>query len=213
MSFKVQRKSAAMLVAASFIAVLAACSSNSSSTAPGAGVIAVQLTDAPFSTDSVASVNIFVVRVDGRLAIADSSAAATGAGSDSASMGGWKTLASPGASVNLLAYQNGTVLGLGQASVTAGSYQGFRLVIDPSRSNVTLKNGLVLTGTSTPNVMFPSGSTSGLKIALSAPILVKSNDTTTMVVDFKVADSFVLRGNSISQNGLLFKPVITATVK
>jgi len=34
-----------------------------------------------------------------------------------------------------------------------------------------------------------------------------------MVVDFDVANSFVMRGNSLAQNGLLFKPVIRATVK
>ncbi len=104
-------------------------------------------------------------------------------------------------------------LGLGQADVTAGSYQGFRLVMDPSKSSVTLKSGLVLNGGSTPGIMFPSGATAGLKIALSAPVVVTAGDTTTMVVDFDVANSFVLRGNSLSQNGLLFKPVINATVQ
>ncbi len=193
------------------LAAMAACSSDS--TSPARGTLAVQLTDAPFSIDSLSSVDVFVVRVDGRLAAADSAAADSGATSDSAEAHGWKTLASPNASVNLLAYQNGTVLGLGQADVAAGSYQGFRLVIDPSRSSVTLKSGLVLTGTSSPNISFPSGSRSGLKINLSSPIVVAANDTTTMVVDFDVDNSFVLRGNSLSQNGLLFKPVIHASVK
>lgn len=205
------RRAATVLTAIGIVAVMAACGSDS--TSPSRGTIAVQLTDAPLLLDSVSSVNVFVVRVDGRMAATDSAAAAQGASSDSASTGGWKTLASPNTSVNLLAYQNGTVLGLGAADVAAGSYQGFRLVIDPSKSNVTLVNGLVLTGTSTPNVTFPSGSTSGLKIALSAPIVVTAGDTTTMVVDFDAANSFVIRGNSITQNGLLFKPVIHATVK
>ena len=35
--------------------------------------------------------------------------------------------------------------------------------------------------------------------------------TTSMLIDFDVGKSFVMRGNSISQNGLLFKPVIHAT--
>lgn len=34
-----------------------------------------------------------------------------------------------------------------------------------------------------------------------------------MVLDFDVGKSFVLRGNTIAQNGLLFKPVIRATAK
>ncbi len=201
----------AVVAAVGTLAVIAACSS--SSTSPARGTVTVQLTDAPFTLDSVSAVNIWVVRVDGRMADADSATAAQGAGSDSASVGGWQTLAQPNASVNLLAYQNGSVFGIGSSNVSAGSYLGFRLVIDPSRSNITLKNGLVLTGSSTPGIMFPSGSTAGLKIALSSPIVVTANDTTTMVVDFDLANSFVLRGSTLTQNGLLFKPVITAKTK
>src|SRR5206468_2761287 len=36
--------------------------------------------------------------------------------------------------------------------------------------------------------------------------------TTTLLVDFDVNNSFVMRGNSINQNGLLFKPVVNATI-
>ena len=36
---------------------------------------------------------------------------------------------------------------------------------------------------------------------------------TTTLVDFNVNNSFVQRGSTIAQNGLLFKPVVTATVK
>ena len=37
--------------------------------------------------------------------------------------------------------------------------------------------------------------------------------TTKVLIDFDVAQSFVLRGNSLAQNGLLFKPVIRGTLK
>jgi hypothetical protein len=97
--------------------------------------------------------------------------------------------------------------------MAAGSYAGFRLVIDPSQSSVTLKNGTVLSGTSTPGIMFPSGSRSGIKINLSSPITVIAKDTTTVLIDFRVDSSFVIRGSTIMQNGLLFKPVIQATMK
>ena len=43
---------------------------------------------------------------------------------------------------------------------------------------------------------------------LDQPITVTSGSTTPLLVDFDVAQSFVLRGNSLAQNGLLFKPVI-----
>ena len=63
--------------------------------------------------------------------------AARGATDDSASPGGWTTLATPNQSVNLLAYQAGAALPLGSKSIVAGSYLGFRLVIDGTRSSVT----------------------------------------------------------------------------
>ena len=72
---------------------------------------------------------------------------------------------------------------------------------------------MVLTGTSNPNIVFPSASRSGIKVVLTQPIEVAAHDTTTVLIDFMVGDSFVLRGNSITQNGLLFKPVVRASVK
>jgi len=193
---------------------VAACSA--ADTAPnGMGTLVVQLTDAPFLTDSVKSVDIFVVRVDGRVADVEEAAADVSVATEEASeAAGWKTLATPNASVDLLSLQNGVVSTIGEAKIEAASYNGFRLVIDPSKSSVTLKNGLVLTNTSSPSVAFPSASRSGIKINLGGgPVVVDADGKTTMVVDFDVGSSFVMRGNSLSQNGLLFKPVIKATVK
>ena len=188
-----------------------ACSGGS--TAAGNGRMAIELTDAPFPSDSVSRVDVFVVRVDARVADADSATATIGAPDDSARVGGWTTLVRPNASVNLLAYQNGAVLPLGDLSMPAGTYRGFRLVIDPSRSSLTLKNGAVLTNTSSPSISFPSAARSGIKINLTTPVTVTANRTTVVLVDFMVENSFVMRGNSISQNGLLFRPVVKATAR
>ncbi len=72
-----------------------------------------------------------------------------------------------------------------------------------SKSSVTLTDG------SHPTVMWPSAAQTGIKINLDQPISV-TQDSSVMVLDFDVGRSFVMRGNSISQNGLLFKPVIRA---
>ncbi len=208
--FRTRAMGVATLLAAAML--IAACGSTATSTS-GSGTLAVQLTDAPFSTDSVLRVDVFVVRVDGRMADADSATAARGAPDDSAGTGGWTTLAAPGQTINLLAYQGGLTLPLGQASVPATSYLGFRLVIDPTRSSVTLKNGTVLSGTSIPDISFPSAARSGIKIVLTAAISVVANETTTMLVDFMVGNSFVMRGTSIAQNGLLFTPVVRASTR
>jgi hypothetical protein len=202
------RYSRTVAVAAA-LGALAAFGACGESTAPANGTLIVELTDAPFDLDSIQRVDVFVVRVDGRRAEADSATT----DDDDAEAGGWTTLASPDREINLLEYQNGVALTLGQVSLPEGSYKGFRLVIDPSMSSLTLKSGVVLTGTSTPNVSFPSGSSSGLKIVLTGPVMIGVDSTTTMLVDFDVANSFVLRGNSLSLNGLLFKPVIKATVR
>jgi hypothetical protein len=175
-----------------------------------AGSVIVRLTDAPFLTDSLKSVDIFVVRVDGQVDVADDAAADKDA--DDGSADGWHTLATPNASFNLLALQNGASATLGNASIAPGTYNGLRLIIDPTKSSVTLKNGTVLTGTSSPSVTFPSAAHSGIKVSLSSPLKVIGGATTTLLVDFNVEDSFVQRGNSIEKNGLLFKPVIKATV-
>jgi hypothetical protein len=190
---------------------VAGCGSDSSSlTTANSGTVVVQMTDAPFASDSVTSVAIFVTRVDARVATADSAAADNNV--DDVASGGWQTIASPNQSFNLLAYQHGTVATLGQESLASGSYSGLRLIIDPTKSSVTLKNGQVLTASTSPSVTFPSAAHSGIKINLAQPVVVSEGGTTTLLVDFDVNNSFVLRGNSIDKNGLLFKPVINATV-
>ena len=208
-------RSVLMGLVVSIAAVAGACGGADSAGLNGRGRLVVQLTDAPFPTDSVKSVDIFVVRVDGRIADVDETSADQNVATEEASHAdGWKTLATPNASVDLLALQNGVTSTLGEATIDAGSYRGFRLVIDASKSSVTLKNGQVLTSTSSPSVAFPSASRSGIKINLSGPAIeVGADQETTMVVDFDVGNSFVLRGNSLSQNGLLFKPVIRASSK
>ncbi|HEY6826945.1 MAG TPA: DUF4382 domain-containing protein [Gemmatimonadaceae bacterium] len=174
------------------------------------GTVTVKLTDAPFPTDQVKSVDVFVVRVDGRTS--DVTEADADQDLDNQGSTGWRTIATPNASFNLLSLQNGATATLGTAPLGKGTYSGLRLIIDASQSSVTLKDGTKLTGSSNPGVMFPSASRSGLKINLSQPLVVVGGATTTLLVDFDVANSFVMRGNTIQQNGLLFKPVINGSV-
>lgn len=200
------------LIAPLALAALAAACSDKSTSPGGNGSVVVKLTDAPFAGDSVSRVDIFVVRVDGRVAAADSAAADSLTGDDEAASGGWTVLATPNQTYDLLAFQDGATTTLGETSIAANTYNGLRLVIDPSKSSVTLKNGTVLTGSSDPGVKFPSGDRSGLKVLLQDPLTIVGGRTTTLIVDFDVDNSFVMRGNSIEQNGLLFKPVIRGTV-
>jgi hypothetical protein len=174
------------------------CSDNSPlSGLAGTGTLTVQLTDAPFPFSEVSRVDVFIVRVDAKNAdVSDSEA-------EDSTHSGWTTIATPNAAINLLDLVGGNVTTLGAATLTTGTYRGLRLVIDPSKSSVTLKDG------TQPDVKWPSAAQSGIKIQLDQPIEVIPAGT-VIVVDFDVGRSFHMRGNSISQNGLIFSPVVRA---
>ena len=194
------------------VATAIACSDSTSPGRGANGTLVTRLTDAPFPTDEVNRVDIFVVRVDARQSDVSDADASAGLDDQSSASNGWKTVATPNATFDLLSLQNGIAATLGQVNLPAGTYSGFRLIIDQNKSSATLKDGLVLNGGSTPGIKFPSAGQSGIKIALAQPVKIVANTETDLVVDFSVAQSFVMRGNTVEQNGLLFKPVISAAV-
>ena len=189
------RRSLLSLVGALALTVLGC----TNSTSEGTGTLTVRLTDAPFPFSEVASVDVFIVRIDARTADVTPEDS-----EDESDMGGWTTIATPNALINLLDLSNGTTTNLGEATLPTGLYRGFRLVIDPSQSSVTLKDGTL------PNVKWPSADKTGIKINLDNAISLTENGS-VLVVDFDVGRSFVLRGNEIRNNGLLFKPVLRGT--
>ena len=189
------RKITTLLTGIFAVALATGCSDSGGNS----GKLNVVLTDAPFPFDSVARVDVFVVRIDAKAPDTDSAAAANESDSN-----GWVTVATPNTLINLLDLQGGKTTNLGSTSLTAGTYKGFRLILDTDKSSVTLKNG------TKPNVKWPSAGKTGIKINLDTPVNLTEAGA-TLLVDFDVGRSFVLRGNTISQNGLLFKPVLRAT--
>lgn len=183
------------------VGILAGCGSGTNPSAVTAGQLSVQLTDAPFPFDQVASVNVFIVRIDAKPADVTDTAA-----SNVNDKNGWTTIATPNASINLLDLGGGKTTSLGATTLPSGIYRGLRLIIDTDKSSVTLKNS------NTPvEVKWPSAGQSGIKVLLDQPVEVTSAGA-IVIIDFDIGRSFVMRGNSISQNGLLFNPVIRATV-
>ena len=180
---------------------------------PGQGRIALRLTDAPFPLDSVESIDVFILRIEAKAEATTEADAQASVQGDAASSDGWIVLATPNASFNLMDLQNGVSVSLGDAEVAAGSYRSLRLILDTDQSSVTLKTGLTLTGTSSPSILFPSAGQSGIKVQFTTPIEVDEGATTDVLLDFDAEESFVVRGNTILQNGLLFKPVIRASVQ
>jgi hypothetical protein len=176
---------------------VAACSDSSGT---GTGLLTVRMTDAPFPFSDVASVDIFVVRVDARASEPTDAQA-----SDETNQDGWTTIATPNMSFNLLDLAGGRTTNLGAATLATGTYDGFRLIIDPSKSTMTLTDG------THPSIMFPSAGHSGIKVNLAQPISLTS-DGSVMTLDFNVGSSFVMRGND-ARNGFIFKPVVQAVAE
>jgi hypothetical protein len=176
---------------------VAACSDSSGT---GNGLLTVRLTDAPFPFADVATVNVFVIRVDARTSEPSDAEAA-----DESDNEGWTTVATPNTSIDLLALGGGRTTNLGATTLASGTYNGFRLIIDPAKSSITLKDG------STPPIFFPSAAHSGIKVKLDKPVELTENGS-VMTLDFDVGSSFVMRGNNPA-NGFNFKPVIRAVAQ
>jgi hypothetical protein len=185
--------------AAFFFAVfaVAACSDSSGT---GTGRLTVRLTDAPFPFSDVASVNVYVVRVDAKTASTTDAEAA-----DESNHDGWTTIATPNTLINLVDLGGGKTVNLGATTLATGNYQSFRLILDTDKSLITLKDG------TTPPISFPSAGHSGIKVILDQPIEL-TEDGSVMTLDFDIGRSFVMRGNNPS-NGFNFKPVIHAVAE
>src|SRR6185503_15118482 len=102
------------------------------------------LTDDPFPYDRIARVDLFIVSVSASLT------------ADTSGAGNFVTLATPNRRINLLALQNGVTDELGTAMLPSGAITAVRMVIDTDSSSITLKNGLTLTGKSTPGIQWQS---------------------------------------------------------
>ena len=195
---KTIRLFAAFLIAT---VALAACSDSSGT---GTGLLTVRLTDAPFPFSQVKRVDVYVVRVDARTAEPTEAEA-----ENETDQSGWTTVAgsssTPIGLINLLDLNGGKTRDLGATTLATGTYNGFRLIIDPSQSSVTLADG------TKPPIQFPSAGHSGIKINLDEPIQL-TKDGEEMTLDFDIGRSFVMRGNSPA-NGFNFKPVIRAVAQ
>lgn len=211
------------------VLVVASCTSDRLTGAKlraGQGMLAVRLTDGPTPLDSIKEVNVFVERIDARRMETDSDRVNDDldgddhAAHDSLDAKGhddegehadsteWVTIATPNQVYNLLALQNGVSALLGATPIDTGHFRSVRLIIDPSKSNIVLKNGTVLTTTSTPAIEFESNGRHALKVELEDSMEVAEGSTTTLTIDLKLGQSLTLRSNSF-HDGVLFHPVVS----
>jgi hypothetical protein len=161
------------------VPALLACSDDVVEPGPRAGETRILLTDAPFPYDLVSRVDIHVVSVSGSLS-ADTSAA-----------GQFITLATPDRRIDLLELQNGETRELNSLKLPAGVITAVRMVIDTDKSSITMKDGTVLTSTSTPGInWYASAGRPTLNALVHEQIRVPDSGG-EVVIDFDVGRSFV----------------------
>lgn len=188
------------------VLVLASCQRDGSDVGPGplgtTGSTRVLLTDDPFPFSRVARVDLYVVSVSGSLS-ADTSVVG----------GSFVTLATPSRRINVLALQNGVTDEIGRLTLPTGAITAVRMVIDTDSSSITLSDGRVLTGKSTPGIAWQS---SGGRPTLNALIheqIAVPDSGAIVVVDYDVGNAFITPQQidpASTDQGFIFSPVLHA---
>lgn len=156
-----------------------ACSTDSS---PGTGTLKVSLTDAPANYEEV---NIEITQV---LVNQDEDAEEPendGEENINEEESGWYSIMEDSISVNLLDYQNGTVLDLGETQLEAGMYNQIRLILGDNNTVVIDGETFALTT--------PSAQQSGYKLNVDAD--VEEGQVYDLVIDFDASQSIVATGS------------------
>jgi hypothetical protein len=182
----------AVLIVLSSVFVLAACSSSADNNSE-TGFLTLTLTDAPFPIDMVSQANVTITKIDIRRDSTEVDDAV------------FETISEEVQSFNLLDLQNGVKSSLADLQLEVGSYDLVRLFVD--EASVVLKDG------SQFDLNIPSGAQTGIKVFISPSIEVTGGLTSELLLDFDVANSFVVRGNPNTPagiNGFNFKPTIKA---
>ena len=189
--------------AAAALLLLAGCRSDDvAQPRTGAGATRTLLTDDPFPYDRVARVDLHVVSVSASLS------ADTGS-----SAGGFVTLATPDRRIDMLALQNGVTAELGTTTLPTGAITAVRMIIDTDKSSITLKDGTVLTGSSTPGIHWQSSAGRPTLDALVQEQIAVPDSGAQVVLDFDVGRAFITPQEidpSSTDRGFVFSPVVRA---
>ncbi len=161
----------------------------------GTGKLTVEMTDAPFPVDTVASAMVTIDSIDARQA---------GETAD----GAYITLTTESRSYDLLELRNGVTVTLADLEIPEGEYDQIRLYI--SEAGIELKDG------QTYDLTVPSGAQTGLKLFIEPAMQVKFGVTSELLLDFDVSKSFVAQGSFEGPQdfeGFIFRPTLRAVNK
>lgn len=167
------------------IALLVAFGLTACSNGDGTGTMRVSLTDAPADYAEV-NIEIHQVLVKENDDDDDDLDETEDMDEEELEDAGWKVVFNDTIAVNLLDYQNGATLDLGEVELETGRYNQVRLVLG-DENNVVLNNG------NTFQLDTPSGQTSGYKLLVQADI--EEDQVYDLVIDFDASRSIVVTGN------------------
>lgn len=169
--------------------IISACSTNDA----GTGTLKVSLTDAPALYDEV-NIEITQVLVNRDEDAEEPEGEGEGEENGDNEENGWYSIMDDSITVNLLDYQNGAVLDLGETELEAGRYNQIRLMLGSN-------NTVVIDG-ETYALTTPSAQQSGYKLNVNADI--EEGQTYDLVIDFDASQSIVVTGNG----KYILKPVL-----
>jgi hypothetical protein len=156
------------------------------------GRVNVHITDAPFPIDLVSSTIVTIDAVEIR------KKADAEMDDDEAS---FILLAEGETEIDLLELTNGITEQIASADIEAGTYDMIRLHV--VNAKVILYDGTEF------DLQIPSSYTSGLKVKIQPAVSISEGQTSDVLLDFDVNQSFIVKGNLNSQiGGFIFKPVV-----
>lgn len=184
---------------------LVACGGGSGATS-GGGTLKVSITDAPFPGDLVESATVVIREVRAR----------------DTSQGGWQVLFDGEREIDLVPLTGGIAETLVEIEVPPGTYDEVRLIVDAGevvlKEDAHVVSALTYPESHTFNttnglLRFPSGMQSGIKVKVENDIVVTTQLSGDLTLDFDLAKNFVFNGTPDHDPGVKrvnFTPVIRA---
>lgn len=176
------------------VILLAGCNKTDGPGNNGPGKLVIKITDDPFNINYVESATITISKIEIRKA-----------GQDEATS--FLVLSQDTLTFDLLKLRNGVTSELLNLDIPQGNYDLIRLYVD--QASLKIKDQPLAY-----KIKVPSGSQTGIKIAIGPVITVEGGLTSELLLDFDLSKSFVMRGkmdHSAGVNGFIFKPCIRAT--
>ena len=168
----------------------------------GTGTLRILVTDAPFPYDYVLSASVVIREVQVHESDGDA----------------WTTVFQGEETIDLVEYQNGITFLLAQVDLDPGTYDEVRLIVDAGAVELgpaaVVEDGNPLFDTDNGKLFFPSGAQTGIKVKIENDVVVVTDLTTDLLLDFDLSKNFVFNGPVSHPPGVkrvLFTPVVRAT--